>query len=46
MAITKIHPIYKTLNTAIDYIVNEEKTAKIFMFPASTVIKTPLIFSL
>lgn len=28
MAITKIHPIYKTLNTAIDYIVNEEKTDK------------------
>ena len=26
MAITKIHPIKSTLNLAIDYIVNEEKT--------------------
>ena len=26
MAITKIHPIKSTLNLAIDYIVNDEKT--------------------
>ena len=28
MAITKIHPIKSTLNLAIDYIVNSEKTDK------------------
>ena len=46
MAVTKIHPIKKTLHLALNYIMNADKTDEKSLFPLLTAILSLLILSL